>query len=281
VVITVIVDAELDFKSEVKISGGATIADLKVKLAEQDPTGGTTPESFGLAKAGSSENKALPDSTVLTDAHLTLQVAEPYVAPPEPPPSKPKPAAKQVEVIPGVAIWKVTGGADKGGILVRKGQETTSPQLGERLATGAVVEQVQLVGERLHYKTISGAGPAEGWVSLSISGKELLKKLAPGTIESFPLSRAIALQQELLVVFGLPAFQEKLNALIDEFPEKKGKFLIRRNELIFDYQRDVIAKYGFEGSQKGVSQMLAAFAPHMQSPIVQANSAEIDAYLQI
>lgn len=74
--------------------------------------------------------------------------------------------------------WEVVGGADKGGILVRGGQSTTSEQLGDRLATGAVVEELELVGERLRYQKISGAGPDAGWVSTSLKDKELLVKVA-------------------------------------------------------------------------------------------------------
>jgi surfactin synthase thioesterase subunit len=68
----------------------------------------------------------------------------------------------------------VVGGADKGGILVRVGVDLKSKQLDERLSTGAVVEQISLTGERLNYKVITGTGPPEGWVSLKVSGKELL-----------------------------------------------------------------------------------------------------------
>jgi len=277
--INVIVDAELDFKSEVKVSRGSTIHDVKVKLAAMDPTGSTKPETFGLAlvKVGSPA-KSLPDSTVLTDAHLELQVSDPYVGP-----SKPVEITSQVlAVLPGVPIWKVTGGADKGGILVRKGLQTTSPQLSDRLATGAIVEQVELAGERLHYKTISGAGPAVGWVSLTVGGKELLKKIEAGTPESFPLDRAVAMQKDLLIQFLKPDFQEQLNALIDEIPTKTGgDFMVRRNALLFAAQREVIVKYGFEGSPKGITKMMNAFTPHLHSALINANTAEIDAALQL
>ena len=37
--------------------------------------------------------------------------------------------------------WEVIGGGDKGGILVRSGQATSSDQLPERLSTGARVEE--------------------------------------------------------------------------------------------------------------------------------------------
>lgn len=72
--------------------------------------------------------------------------------------------------------WEVIGGSDKGGILVRKGQDLKSEQLSDRLSTGALVEELKLVGDRLHYKRLTGTGPEEGWVSLKVSGKELLTK---------------------------------------------------------------------------------------------------------
>jgi len=74
--------------------------------------------------------------------------------------------------------WEVIGGADKGGILVRTGQDMTSPEAESRLGFGAVVKQVQLVGDRLQYARISGDGPKFGWVSIKLKdGKELLAKV--------------------------------------------------------------------------------------------------------
>lgn len=71
-------------------------------------------------------------------------------------------------------FWEVVGGADKGGILIRAGQDLKSEGYDERLSTGAVVEELALVGERLHYKIVTGTGPPEGWASLKIKGKDLL-----------------------------------------------------------------------------------------------------------
>jgi len=73
-------------------------------------------------------------------------------------------------------MWEVVGGADKGGILVREGQETTSKQAAERLSTGALIEEIELVGERLHYKVVEGTGPEEGWISIKLPGKDLAVK---------------------------------------------------------------------------------------------------------
>lgn len=77
----------------------------------------------------------------------------------------------------GERLWEVVGGGDKGGILVRYGQELGSPQLPNRLATGSVIEQVELVGERLNFRRRTGEGPETGWVSLRLpNGKPLLSK---------------------------------------------------------------------------------------------------------
>jgi len=98
----------------------------------------------------------------------------------------------------GGQCWEVVGGADKGGILVRTGQGTTSEQLTERLATGALVEEVELAGERLQYKKLTGSGPESGWVSVSLKDKALLVRAASNTVaeEKIP-AEAVAVSQEL------------------------------------------------------------------------------------
>mmetsp|Transcript_113697 Transcript_113697/g.196458 ORF Transcript_113697/g.196458 Transcript_113697/m.196458 type:complete len:652 (-) Transcript_113697:145-2100(-) len=58
--------------------------------------------------------------------------------------------------------------------MVREGKERTSKEASSRLATGAMVKQVALEGERLHYEQLSGSGPDKGWVSTKLNGKELL-----------------------------------------------------------------------------------------------------------
>jgi len=70
--------------------------------------------------------------------------------------------------------WEVVGGRDKGGILVRKGEDVGSEQEKARLSFGALVQELELKGERLHYRLLGGTGPLEGWVSLKLPGKELL-----------------------------------------------------------------------------------------------------------
>ena len=49
----------------------------------------------------------------------------------------------------------------------RDGETTKSNQLDDRLSTGALVEELELKGERLCYKLVSGTGPAVGWAVAS------------------------------------------------------------------------------------------------------------------
>lgn len=73
--------------------------------------------------------------------------------------------------------WEVVGGEATSGIVVREGLENTTPQL-ERLGTGAHVLEIELIGDRLHFRKMTGAGPAEGWVSIALStGKVLVVRV--------------------------------------------------------------------------------------------------------
>lgn len=83
------------------------------------------------------------------------------------------------------AFWHVVGGGDKGGIVVRSGEDVRSELCSERLGTGAVVKELELRGDgssgsasqRMRFEKISGFGPSSGWVSLKLTnGKDLLRK---------------------------------------------------------------------------------------------------------
>lgn len=80
-------------------------------------------------------------------------------------------------------VWKVVGGGDKGGLLVRKGKDTSSEEETARLSTGALVEQVTLEGARLKYKRRTGIGPDSGWVSIELKGKVLLEPVTLGNAQ--------------------------------------------------------------------------------------------------
>eukprot|EP00930_Biecheleria_cincta_P060793 TRINITY_DN4638_c0_g5_i1.p1 TRINITY_DN4638_c0_g5~~TRINITY_DN4638_c0_g5_i1.p1 ORF type:complete len:990 (-),score=227.90 TRINITY_DN4638_c0_g5_i1:39-2951(-) len=73
-------------------------------------------------------------------------------------------------------LWKVVGGADHGGIVVRTERALTSAAEESRLATDAIVKEIEFNDGRLNYELVSGSGPAKGWVSATLRGKALLVK---------------------------------------------------------------------------------------------------------
>jgi len=76
-----------------------------------------------------------------------------------------------------MSIWGVIGGGDKGGIVVREGMDVSSAMCPERLSTGALIVEMELQGERVHYAKLTGTGPEMGWVSTKLGGgRDLLAK---------------------------------------------------------------------------------------------------------
>eukprot|EP00930_Biecheleria_cincta_P062664 TRINITY_DN48119_c0_g1_i1.p1 TRINITY_DN48119_c0_g1~~TRINITY_DN48119_c0_g1_i1.p1 ORF type:complete len:521 (+),score=159.50 TRINITY_DN48119_c0_g1_i1:86-1564(+) len=78
--------------------------------------------------------------------------------------------------------WEVVGGADRGGILVRTGLELKSPEAASRLATGSLLEELELVGERLRYRRLTGSGPLEGWISITLKDKVLACRVSASSL---------------------------------------------------------------------------------------------------
>lgn len=285
--ISVTIDKGMELATSVTVQGGAMIWHVKEGLAAQDPTGAMSAESFGLGIfSGEEPARALPDDTVLTEKHKSLEITEVYVETEEEKYARPKeytPADRSnLQPTPPLPQrWEVVGGGDKGGILVREGQDTKSTQLPERLATGAWVNELQLAGERLQYWKIWGEGPETGWVSVSLSGRDLLVRREPSFEELFTHEKALDLQEELMYNFAQGDFQRALDELWTEFPDGKGfKFQKRRNELFLSVQAKVLPKYGFEGSSAGVMHMMRAFGPH-QTAEVGWNSDQMNMLLRL
>ncbi|CAL1151578.1 unnamed protein product [Cladocopium goreaui] len=95
--------------------------------------------------------------------------------------------------------WRVVGGGDKGGIVVRCGEDVQSELQKERLGFGAVVVEVELKqGEssgRLRFQKLCGSGPDSGWVSLKLTnGKDLLQ------LQPWPVLRVVGGAESGLVV---------------------------------------------------------------------------------
>jgi [acyl-carrier-protein] S-malonyltransferase len=74
-------------------------------------------------------------------------------------------------------FWKVVGGSSSSGILVRTDVGLKSPEASpNRVSTGAIIQELELQGQRLKFKLIEGTGPSEGWVSLSLKDNPLVEK---------------------------------------------------------------------------------------------------------
>jgi len=73
-------------------------------------------------------------------------------------------------------VFEVVGGVGKGGIIVRSGCNTLSPELQQRLSTGARVRALEFQENenRLRYELLTGSGPPTGWVSTKVKDKDLL-----------------------------------------------------------------------------------------------------------
>mmetsp|Transcript_102572 Transcript_102572/g.319633 ORF Transcript_102572/g.319633 Transcript_102572/m.319633 type:complete len:389 (+) Transcript_102572:34-1200(+) len=87
-------------------------------------------------------------------------------------------------------VWKVVGGSESGGILVRRSKDLDSDALPERLSTGAYVMEVGVVdGSRLNYKRINGAGPPRGWVSIRTKDGVLIEATGLTVKEALALNQ--------------------------------------------------------------------------------------------
>jgi [acyl-carrier-protein] S-malonyltransferase len=70
-------------------------------------------------------------------------------------------------------MWEVVGGVVKEGIVVREGEGLSTPQFSIRLSTGSLIQEVEMKGKRLRYRLAEGSGPPEGWITPSVSKREL------------------------------------------------------------------------------------------------------------
>jgi len=138
-------------------------------------------------------------------------------------------------------VWKVVGGSDKGGIIVREGQKLDSLLLPERVSTNALLEEVQLKGERLNYKLMEGTGPAEGWVSLKVSGKELLIKVnrpSPSAVPAVaaPLPVVSAVAEPLPVALCFPGQGSQYVTMLEGVNHLPGvQVMLEKAKIILGY----------------------------------------------
>ncbi|CAK9072222.1 unnamed protein product [Durusdinium trenchii] len=153
-----------------------TVSEVKTDLDSSAPEACSAQESeelSGMSQHGS-DLEAPPKPS---EQDQLSQLSQPFVPKP---PSRDQASARPPR-------WKVVGGVGKGGIIVRQERDLQSEQLTERLSTGAIVEEIELFGDRLHYSRLSGTGPQTGWVSLRMARKELLIPVKPPARPARPL----------------------------------------------------------------------------------------------
>ncbi|CAE7556433.1 unnamed protein product, partial [Symbiodinium natans] len=61
--------------------------------------------------------------------------------------------------------WRVVGGEQTGGLLVRQGPGLDSALFPERLEHGALIAEVDVQGARMQYRKLLGGGPPQGWIT--------------------------------------------------------------------------------------------------------------------
>lgn len=80
--------------------------------------------------------------------------------------------------------WTVIGGK---GALVREDEDLHSQEYTMRLAKDAIIEELALIGGRLHYKKLSGEGPDCGWVSILVKGTTLMRPIPKDILGGSPV----------------------------------------------------------------------------------------------
>jgi len=158
-------------------------------------------------------------------------------------------------------IWEVVGGREKGGVIVRSGLELSSPQATARLAPGALVEGLELHGERLRYRRLSGIGPNSGWVSVRVGAAStplLLRRPAAvlpeapskgeGKVESRPMEPVAASPKDADVETevgrgGKDAMRSSLECTIRSFLPEDGTSLFCLERICFDKDDSLLREW--------------------------------------
>jgi hypothetical protein len=96
-------------------------------------------------------------------------------------------------------------------------------------------------------------------------------------LEQFPLTkeRALALQKELLTKFSAPLFQALLLETDREHEDEPIAFRKAQQDLVLTVQKEVLPKFGYEGSFQGVAAMRNDFKIFSDDAEVSANRLTI------
>jgi len=123
--------------------------------------------------------------------------------------------------------------------------------------------------------TADSSTEAQEWSSESAtdSSTEATAAEEMGQMKDLSRARAVALQEELLVMYRSSLFQDKLKRLrkMEDEEEQFAAF----KQLVRGVQNEVLPKYGFEAGGEGAKEMKASFAAFEDDRVVSSLSALI------
>jgi len=178
--------------------------------------------------------------------------------------------------------WRVVGGEDRGGILVREGAKLESAKLPERLSTGSVVEEISRIGDRLMYRLMAGSGPEVGWVATALPDKDLLvPEPMPPKPGELGLEQVLRLQEALIKHLSRPEVQRSLRSLLETHQGKRrtlAPFAKQRREILQAEFDKVLPAFGFQkGNMMQLDTVILDFYDfHTGSEKVKRNKRQIE-----
>jgi hypothetical protein len=94
-------------------------------------------------------------------------------------------------------------------------------------------------------------------------------------------ARAVALQKELLAAYGAPRFQRTLQDLLRSSAKKSSPQLYGQDfwKLVRSAQQDIVERYGFQGTDESLQELVGALEVFSQDPDIALLSNSIDALL--
>jgi len=161
--------------------------------------------------------------------------------------------------------WKILGGEGRFGILVRSGKGLDSMEIGTRLAVGSMVEEVELDGNRLHYRMVEGQGPPEGWITTQFKGKSLAVRVdQPARGEEITDVLPVFLPGDSLHVYSVSGKRWAEDGVVQEVAEEA--FLadgqrMPKGSLLVAYDGGKNMKWVSPSEQKTILKKMPVFVP--------------------
>mmetsp|Transcript_146870 Transcript_146870/g.258861 ORF Transcript_146870/g.258861 Transcript_146870/m.258861 type:complete len:263 (+) Transcript_146870:127-915(+) len=133
-------------------------------------------------------------------------------------------------------------------------------------------------------KQVAAKSPsAEMTLAEKASGSSLAASGAPAVRAggAFTLEEALRCNEELYAGFTTDLFQRELADLAKKHKEGSMPFLKARQQLFLTVQKEVLPKYGFEGTLNGVFKLMGASQPFINDPEFQEMASKINDVLGV